>query len=98
MQAIMYQRERPATSLTVAGIGRGASFFATLLLLGSVGCSGSKSDASVAVATSGPFDGPCEDLPAIPRRLWLLSNQQYSNAVRDVLQVDTGPTNVTGGS
>src|SRR6266481_5419444 len=34
--------------------------------------------------------------PLIPQRLWRLSNGQYSNAVRDLLGIPTGPT-VTGG-
>jgi hypothetical protein len=34
--------------------------------------------------------------PLIPQRLWRLSNGQYSNAVRDLLAIPTGPT-VTGG-
>ena len=41
----------------------------------------------------------CEPLDPIPRRLWRLSMAQFSNSVRDLLQLPTGPVvNDTGGS
>src|SRR4051794_10142047 len=38
----------------------------------------------------------CTPWATLPRRIWLLSNQQYANAVRDVLGLPAGPA-VSGG-
>jgi hypothetical protein len=85
------------SSTWLARYARGLACSLAVAALG--GCSGkSGAEETPGSASTGPFDGPCQDLPAIPRRLWLLSNQQYSNAVRDVLNVPTGPTDITGGS
>src|SRR5438552_1080095 len=35
--------------------------------------------------------------PLVPQRLWRLSNAQYSNAVRDLLGIQIGPTVAGGG-
>jgi hypothetical protein len=35
---------------------------------------------------------PCTALPAIPRRIWRLSSQQYANATRDLLGLSAAPT------
>jgi len=35
---------------------------------------------------------PCQALPAIPRRIWRLSSQQYANATRDLLGLGTTPS------
>ena len=34
----------------------------------------------------------CATLPAIPRRIWRLSSQQYANATRDLLGLSAAPT------
>jgi hypothetical protein len=48
-------------------------------------------------SSPGPEGNTCTAAPPIvPQRLWRLSNAQYSNAVRDLLGIPTGPT-VTGG-
>src|SRR5438552_3656751 len=35
---------------------------------------------------------PCSALPAIPRRIWRLSSQQFANATRDLLGLSAAPT------
>jgi hypothetical protein len=47
----------------------------------------------------GTGDGLCTALPPVPQRLWRLSAQQYSNAVRDLLGLAVGPVvGSTGGT
>src|SRR5215470_17766510 len=62
---------------------------------GLLGCKGNASGGA------SPIDeqGPCTPLAPVPRRIWRLSVQQYSNSVRDLLGLATGPTlDTTGGT
>jgi hypothetical protein len=64
-----------------------------LSLLGALaGCQGHGGDTG---QTTGPQN--CTALDPVPRRIWRLSVQQYSNSVRDVLGLQTGPTIATTG-
>ncbi len=45
-----------------------------------------------AVGGDGGTAAPCAALPAIPRRIWRLSSQQYANATRDLLGLSAAPT------
>jgi len=77
---------------------------------GSVGSGGSTGSGGGAVngngtggqGTTGTGSGgdtvACSPLPAIPRRLWRLSNVQWSTAVQDLLGLSAAPTvTITGG-
>ncbi len=71
----------------------------TTMLLGSVGAG------SLAFTVTGcqndnppPVPADCTPMDAVPRRLWRLSTQQFSNSVRDLLGLPAGPgLSTTGG-
>jgi hypothetical protein len=66
-----------------------ASFGVALAAVGALGLSGCN-DAAPAAVMHHTTD--CEVLPSLPRRLWRLSAQQYSNSVKELLGLDVTPT------
>ncbi len=59
---------------------------------GDNGGSGTGNGTGAGSVGGGSGTAPCTALPAIPRRIWRLSSQQYANATRDLLGLSAAPT------
>ena len=57
-----------------------------LILVAAAGCQGGDSSPEVITGDEG-----CAALDVVPRRLWRLSAQQYSNSIRDLLGLSAAP-------